>query len=109
MCTFPNVNTIAKRARPVCRFEEIVERVLGFTCNFLASMVDTEHTCDFCVRSYGLDIWPILRILLISSPLVFSLHEFMNYEVVKKIILLMNVALCLSYPLNFGIYCGMSR
>ena len=41
--------------------------------------------------------------------IVFSLIEFMNYEVVKKIILLLNVALCLSYPVNFAIYCGMSR
>ncbi|XP_023346096.1 sex peptide receptor [Eurytemora carolleeae] len=38
-----------------------------------------------------------------------SLYEFLNYELVKKIIVLMNVGLCLSYPLNFGIYCGMSR
>ena len=38
-----------------------------------------------------------------------SLYEFMNYVMAKKIILMMNVGLCLSYPVNFAIYCGMSR
>ena len=33
----------------------------------------------------------------------------MNYVMAKKIILMMNVGLCLSYPVNFAIYCGMSR
>ena len=38
-----------------------------------------------------------------------SLVEFLDYQLVNNIILFINVIICLSYPLNFAIYCGMSR
>ena len=40
----------------------------------------------------------------------FSLtKDFLDYQLVNNIILFINVIICLSYPLNFAIYCGMSR
>ena len=39
----------------------------------------------------------------------FSVVEFLDYKLVGNIILFINVIICLSYPLNFAIYCGMSR
>ena len=39
----------------------------------------------------------------------FSVFDFMDYNLAKKIVLMINLCICLSYPLNFGIYCGMSR
>ena len=39
----------------------------------------------------------------------FSLIEFMDYELAKTIVFIINVCIYLSYPLNFAIYCGMSR
>ena len=41
--------------------------------------------------------------------LLHSLVEFLDYQLVNNIILFINVIICLSYPLNFAIYCGMSR
>ncbi len=37
------------------------------------------------------------------------MYEFMNYDLAKNIILMINVCICISYPVNFAIYCGMSR
>jgi len=38
-----------------------------------------------------------------------SVVEFLDYKLVGNIILFINVIICMSYPLNFAIYCGMSR
>jgi len=38
-----------------------------------------------------------------------SVVEFLDYRLVGNIILFINVIICLSYPVNFAIYCGMSR
>ena len=38
-----------------------------------------------------------------------SLKEFMDYNLTKNIVLVINLCIYLSYPLNFAIYCGMSR
>jgi hypothetical protein len=38
-----------------------------------------------------------------------TIHDFLDYSAVKSIVLAVNLCICLSYPLNFGIYCGMSR
>ena len=35
--------------------------------------------------------------------------DFLNYEVVGAVVLVVNMMISLSYPLNFGIYCGMSK
>ena len=45
-----------------------------------------------------------MLIILISITIT-----FMDYHVVKNIILIINTFICFSYPLNFAIYCGMSR
>ncbi len=37
------------------------------------------------------------------------MYDFLDYSIVKSTILIVNLCICLSYPLNFGIYCGMSR
>ena len=34
---------------------------------------------------------------------------FLNYEVMAIMIMFLNMIIALSYPLNFGIYCGMSQ
>jgi hypothetical protein len=36
-------------------------------------------------------------------------YEFMNYDVARDIVLFINTLICVSYPVNFAIYCGMSR
>jgi len=36
-------------------------------------------------------------------------NDFLDYELVGNITLFINCFICLSYPLNFAIYCGMSR
>ena len=36
-------------------------------------------------------------------------NDFLDYNLVGNITLFINVIICLSYPLNFAIYCGMSR
>ena len=42
--------------------------------------------------------------------LCFSVDEdFLDYKLVGNITLFINCIICLSYPLNFAIYCGMSR
>ena len=47
------------------------------------------------------------------SGLMFSVcsvpNDFLDYNLVGNITLFINVIICLSYPLNFAIYCGMSR
>ena len=48
----------------------------------------------------------VITILHIASS---TIHEFLDYSVVKPIIIFINLCICLSYPLNFGIYCGMSQ
>ena len=39
----------------------------------------------------------------------FSFYTFLDYDVAKNIVLIINALICLSYPVNFAIYCGMSR
>ena len=39
----------------------------------------------------------------------YSLYEFLDYEKIRYTILILNTTICASYPINFGIYCGMSR
>ena len=35
--------------------------------------------------------------------------EFLNYYAIKCTLMILNMIISLSYPLNFGIYCGMSQ
>ena len=54
-------------------------------------------------------------VLIAASLSLFITHynncsfPFMDYEKARATILILNVLLCSSYPLNFAIYCGMSR
>lgn len=48
----------------------------------------------------------VITALHIVSSLVI---EFLNYGVANLFILFANIFLIFSYPINFGIYCGMSR
>ena len=48
----------------------------------------------------------VLTVLHIVSS---SVVEFLNYEVVSVLILFSNFSISASYPINFAIYCGMSR
>ena len=47
----------------------------------------------------------IVVLHMISSAWI----DFLDYDYVKIVILINNLLISLSYPLNFGIYCGMSR
>ena len=39
-----------------------------------------------------------------------SFHlQIMDYNVAQKLVLIINVLICASYPFNFAIYCGMSK
>ena len=44
-----------------------------------------------------------------SNGAFFSFYTFLDYDVAKNIVLIINALICLSYPVNFAIYCGMSR
>lgn len=48
----------------------------------------------------------IVSILHIISS---TIYEFLNYKVANTLILFTNFFIILSYPINFAIYCGMSR
>jgi len=48
----------------------------------------------------------VLTILHVISSVV---EEFLDYEVVNTLILMNNFFIIVSYPINFAIYCGMSR
>ena len=50
-----------------------------------------------------------LGIITILHTISSTIHDFLDYSAVKSIVLAVNLCICLSYPLNFGIYCGMSR
>ena len=50
-----------------------------------------------------------LGILVILHNVSSSIIEFLDYNLVHTATLIINLLICLSYPLNFGIYCGMSR
>ena len=51
-----------------------------------------------------------MDMLVVQKPFYFSMGEdFLDYILVSNIILFINVIICLSYPVNFAIYCGMSR
>ncbi|CAB4068330.1 Sex peptide receptor [Lepeophtheirus salmonis] len=50
-----------------------------------------------------------LGIITILHTMSSTIYDFLDYGFVKSIVLIVNLCICLSYPLNFGIYCGMSR
>ena len=50
-----------------------------------------------------------LGIITVLHTISSTIHDFLDYNIVKSTILIVNLCICLSYPLNFGIYCGMSR
>ena len=50
-----------------------------------------------------------LGILVILHNVSSSIIEFLDYNLVHTATLIINLLICLSYPLNFGIYCGMSK
>ncbi len=50
-----------------------------------------------------------MGIVVILHTLSSTIDDFLDYSVAKLVILICNLCICLSYPLNFGIYCGMSR
>ena len=39
----------------------------------------------------------------------FSVHEFLDYEIVNRVMLFLNLLIVVSYPVNFAIYCSLSR
>ena len=50
-----------------------------------------------------------LGIITILHTMSSTIVDFLDYSLVKSTVLVVNLCICLSYPLNFGIYCGMSR
>lgn len=38
-----------------------------------------------------------------------SVTDFLDYDLAKRLVFIINLCIYLSYPLNFAIYCGMSR
>ena len=39
----------------------------------------------------------------------FSFYEFLNYDIANLLVLIFNFLIVISYPINFGIYCSLSR
>ena len=50
-----------------------------------------------------------LGIITILHTMSSTIYDFLDYSIIKSTVLIVNLCICLSYPLNFGIYCGMSR
>ena len=46
---------------------------------------------------------------IVSLSYFFSFHILLDYDLASNVTLIINVVICLFYPLNFAIYCGMSR
>ena len=81
-----------------------------------------EINCETEIKVWQKFMWMIsilLQVFLaVEVPLcvIVVLHmissawiDFLDYDYVKIVILINNLLISLSYPLNFGIYCGMSR
>ena len=43
------------------------------------------------------------------AQLISSVTDFLDYDLAKRLVFIINLCIYLSYPLNFAIYCGMSR
>ena len=56
--------------------------------------------------SVEIPLMVITALHTISSSLQ---KDFLDYNLTKNIVLVINLCIYLSYPLNFAIYCGMSR
>ena len=50
-----------------------------------------------------------MGIITMLHTLSSTVYDFLDYSIVKSAVLVVNLCICLSYPLNFGIYCGMSK
>ena len=50
-----------------------------------------------------------LCIIVVLHMISSTWYDFLNYQIIKSVVLVVNLLISLSYPLNFGIYCGMSR
>jgi len=49
-----------------------------------------------------------LSVLTVLHILSSSVHEFLDYAFVNKLMLFLNLLIVLSYPVNFAIYCSLS-
>lgn len=50
-----------------------------------------------------------LGVVIILHIISNTVYSFLNYEVANTLVLFTNFFIILSYPINFAIYCGMSR
>lgn len=50
-----------------------------------------------------------LAVVTILHIISSSVKEILNYTIVNTLILFTNFFIIISYPINFAIYCGMSR
>ena len=57
----------------------------------------------FCFKNENSQKWQI------PLNLFFSVTPFLDYEKVHAMVLILNTIICCSHPLNFAIYCSMSR
>jgi hypothetical protein len=80
----------------------IVVITVFLTTEIPLMVITVLHTLS---NKYGTFYLYFLR-LMINLSFSFS---FIDYNAVKNIILIINAFICFSYPLNFAIYCGMSR
>jgi len=49
-----------------------------------------------------------LSILTVLYTISSSVYDFLDYEIVNKLVLFFNLFIIISYPVNFGIYCSLS-
>jgi len=49
-----------------------------------------------------------LSVLTVLHTISSSVHEFLDYEIVNKVMLFLNLLIVVSYPVNFAIYCSLS-
>ena len=72
--------------------------------------IKTPFNLSFFLLQVFLVVELPLGIIVIFHTVASSLDlEFLNYYAIKCTLMILNMIISLSYPLNFGIYCGMSQ
>ena len=96
---------------PLCSF--ISSALIKHTKNSVFAVylaIKTPFNLSFFLLQVFLVVELPLGIIVIFHTVASSLDlEFLNYYAIKCTLMILNMIISLSYPLNFGIYCGMSQ
>ena len=74
----------------------------------------SRNQCAFSIFFFLFQVFLVvelpLGIIVIFHTVASSLElDFLNYDAIRCTLMILNMIISLSYPINFGIYCGMSQ